>query len=219
MYDDWLRMLNSYRPVFHEKSGIIYGFKPYMQGGSLQPLIDENPWRTMDHLRRSIDKAFDTDFWRKPRARFPFTLSLSKALTTRSFWFKVHLKLAKYLGNPSYGFIIDSPEIIDNMAALLDRFTSLARGRGLVPVVAFIPRNRDDTTSGAVLEAALKPIVNEWPVVTQIGDGIDWSRFNLGSGTACHPSAYGYSMIAANVAATLRPMLASHSRHAVAATR
>ena len=91
----------------------------------------------------------------------------------------------------------------ENLRALYDRFDSLAQGRNLRPVVAFVPPYQQDHVSGLIGIAAATDDQRRRITFVNVGDDFDWSRFFRG----CHPSSDGYAMIAADVARTVRPLL------------
>lgn len=173
----------------------------------MKPLIVPMPWNSMDTLQKAANLAFNTDYWSKPRAKFPFTWSLIKALLSHSFADRLRVQLALYTRSPTYTYAFRPPEIRQNLAALIGRFTKFARGRNLVPVVVMIPDNGRDTVSGTYLQHWITPLLENPPAMIQVGNGIDWNRYRLEERGSCHPSAYGYRMIAQNVAAALRQYL------------
>jgi hypothetical protein len=209
-----LRMLNSYRPVYYKGTGIRYGFKPFMGDGMLRPLIDPDPWSSLDKVTEVANQAFDTDYWRKPRAKFPFTIAFAKAITSNTFLVELKADLADLLRRPTYIYIVGASDVEHNLTAILDRFVSFSVKRHLVPVIAMIPKSGDDPTSGAsMLAQAITPALAGSLVVVNVGEGVDWSRYNLGGRRrTCHPSAYGYATIAESVAAPVRRLLATRLR-------
>jgi hypothetical protein len=112
--------------------------------------------------------------------------------------------------------LVKSPDVQQNLTVLLNRFVSFSVKHHLVPVIAMIPKSGDDPTSGAsMLAQAITPALAESLVVVNVGQGVDWSRYNLGGRRrTCHPSAYGYEMIAESVAATVRRLLGTRLREA-----
>jgi hypothetical protein len=62
----------------------------------------------------------------------------------------------------------------------------------------------------------MTPPLVESLVVVNVGQGVDWNRYNLGGKRrTCHPSAYGYAVIAESVAAAVRPLLATRTRESL----
>lgn len=203
MYEDAGRLLNSYRPVYFESSP--YLFKPFMRGGAWHPLVVDNPWRDMETARRAANLAFDTDYWRKPRARFPFAISLVKALATPAFRHTfVPPRFPRLFGLPQYHWLFRDAEVQLNLVAVIERFAALAKGRGLNAVVAFIPRSGADVTSGDEFVTRVRDRYAGAVRLVNVDKDIDWSRYNLRPSGGCHPSAYGYYKIAQNVGAVVR---------------
>jgi hypothetical protein len=72
-------------------------------------------------------------------------------------------------------------------------------------VAVFIPRNRHDTSSAAGFIAAHREQIDADLLLGDVGQhpGVDWPRFNLQEpegDNICHPSIYGYQMIAEYIA-------------------
>ncbi len=72
LYEDTARMVNSFRPVLFRDTGVLFGFKPFLREGVIQGLIGGDPFRDIGTMKAAANMAFDTDFWRRPRARFPY---------------------------------------------------------------------------------------------------------------------------------------------------
>jgi hypothetical protein len=207
MYENVHRMVNSYRPVLYDKTEPL-AFVPYMRDGRVQPhpgrdaLLDEASFRAL------IETAFDTDFWAKPRRRFPYVLALAESLSSNFFLLRTAQRSLSRVGWPEYGMSFASPVIRENLFGLLDRFAALAAARGLESVVLFMPRNRFDTESVQRLIAARGDRFPAGLRVVDVAAGdTDWSRYNLenpADGNVCHPSEYGYRQIARQLAAALR---------------
>ncbi len=114
--------------------------------------------------------------------------------------------------------------ITDALRALLDPYAGWVRQRGLVPVAVFIPRNGYDTKSASHFIEIAQPLLHRDLLLADVGEAVDvdWGRFNLvepGGGDICHPSPYGYRVIAEHEASVLeRAGLAAAARES-AATR
>ena len=75
-------------------------------------------------------------------------------------------------------------------------------------MLVFIPRNRFDTESATSFLAEHGAELNPALIIGDVGEAdVDWSRFNLeepDSDNICHPSPYGYRVIAEYVTELLR---------------
>lgn len=206
--DDTPRMMNSFRPVLNRGTGILFGFKPYLRDGVFQSLVGGDPMRDFEAMRAAAETAFDTDFWRRPRARFPYLIAAARLFFLPSFWVSL-LTHAQSL--PSHEAVHRLASVRGNLRALFERFEAFTRSRGLAGVVAFIPINEADQITGAVAISAASAAQRQ--ALTFVDVAIkDWSGFFAGPG--CHPSAKGYAAIAANVATAVRPLLDRRARAA-----
>jgi GDSL-like Lipase/Acylhydrolase family len=204
--DDTRRMMNSFRPVLNRETGILFGFKPYLRDGVFQDLVGGDPLRDFDTMRSAAETAFDTDFWRRPRARFPYLIAVSQLFYLPSFWVPL---LTQAQSLPPYEAVHRLASVRGNLRALFDRFEAFTRSRGLAGVVAFIPVSESDQGTGAVALSAASAAQHQ--ALTFVDVTIkDWSEFFAGPG--CHPSAKGYAAIAADVANAVRPLLDRRTR-------
>jgi hypothetical protein len=161
--------------------------------------------RDFEAMRAAAETAFDTDFWRRPRARFPYLIAVARLLYLPSFW----VPLMTAPSAPSYEAVHRLASVRSNLRALFDRFEAFTRSRGLAGVVAFIPMSESDQITAAVAISAASAAQRQ--VLTFVDVTVkDWSEFYLGPG--CHPSAKGYAAIAANVANAVRPLLDHRAR-------
>jgi hypothetical protein len=207
MYENIYRMVNSYRAVLYENA-FDYGLKPYMAGGKIRPYPGPAALTDIKQFKVYANHAFDTDFWAKPVATFPYTISLLRGVSTNYFYFRRFQKHFRKLGFPEYFLAFRSEAFLSELFPLLEQYTRFAQQHALTPVLVFIPRNAYDTKSAASL---IREQADRFPAGLVVGDvgmeDIDWGRFNRinpESGDACHPSVYGYARIADYVAALLR---------------
>lgn len=205
--DDTSRMMNSFRPVLYRQTGNLYGFKPYLRDGAFHGLAGNDPLRDFEAMRAAAELAFDTDFWRRPRARFPYLIAVARLSYLPSF--RV-LLLAGAQGLSPYGAVHQLAPVRDNLRALFERFETFARSRGLAGVIAFIPVNDLDRTTGAVAISAASAEQRQALAFVNVTIK-DWDGFF--AGPTCHPSPKGYAAIAADVATAVRPLL-DHTRNA-----
>lgn len=201
--DDTSRMMNSFRPVLSRTTRSLYGFKPYMRDGVLQGLIGGDPTRDFEATRAAAELAFDTDFWRRPRPRFPYLFAVAQLFFLPSFQAVVRSQLQR---RSSYEIIHRLEPVRDNLRALFERFDAFARARGLAGVVAFIPVNEYDQRTGAIAISAASPAQRQALAFVDVT-----MKDAYYPGPICHPSAKGYAAIAADVAGAVRPLLSRAS--------
>jgi lysophospholipase L1-like esterase len=204
MYRDAQRMLNSYRPVLIPSTGIRFGLKPHVRDGAFAPIPGGDPYRDFSAMLAAADGAFDHDFWRRPRAHFPYSVALVRAALAPSVWYPALNRVLTSFGWPRERLAYALPQVRDGLRTVYDRFARLAQARNLVAVIAFIPFDGADRTSGEDAIAAATPAQRNAIVFLNVGRDFDWAHFN---GPTCHPNASGYRMIAADVARAVRPLL------------
>ncbi len=207
MYENVYRMMNSYRPVLYDKTN-PFSFKPFMSEAGIGEHPGAAAFADLDRLTAHANRAFDEDFWAKPRHRFPYSLSLARALDSNFFRFRKLQKRFRNLGYPEYFMTFGSDAFAVPLFGLLEAFSAFAEERGVTPAVVFVPRNRLDTESvSKLLDASADRI----PAGLIVGDvaraDLDWEAFNLydpEDDNICHPSPYGYRAIAEFMDALLR---------------
>jgi hypothetical protein len=203
--DDVYRMPNSYRPVLFARTGLHFGLKPYWRDGAFHGLSG-NPFRDLAAMRQAAVTAFDTDYWRRARGSFPYTLAVAEMLGLPSFWVPQLVAARAQFGYRHFETIYRIPSIRAGLRAVYGRFAEVARARGLVPVVAFIPLDPNDAVSGLVAIAAAS--AEQRAAITFVNVTLSRpERYYAVPG--CHPQQEGYRMIAESVAAALRPLLAA----------
>ena len=200
MYENLYRMMNSYRPVLYSTSS-DYTLKPYMAAGKLMPHPGPAAFSSLDNFLEIANGAFDADFWAKPRAEFPYLASLLKSLGSHYFIYRKFQKSLRQIGFPEYFLIFEDPEVELSLVSLLNKYAELAGRAGLQPVAVFIPRNRHDISSAAKFIEKHREQFNADLVLGDVGQhpGVDWVEFNQREpegDNICHPSPYGYQVIA-----------------------
>ncbi len=203
MYENSRRMVNSYRPVYYRDTGIRFGLKPFLHDGAFHGLVGGDPFRDFATFLTAADAAFDSDFWRRPRPQFPYSLSAVEAIAAPTFWVPWLDQVLIALGIPQHRVFYSLPGIRADLRLLYDRFAAFAQAHNIRPVIAFIPPYQQDQSSGLLGISAATDRQRAQITFVNVGRGFDWSRFFRG----CHPSADGYAMIAADVAQAVRPLL------------
>jgi hypothetical protein len=204
MYEDMIRMLNSYRPAYVH-TGLIYGFKPFIEDGRVVP-VSGSLWQGFEQMRQAAEIAMDNDYLAKPLPEFPFTVAFVKALTTPYFQYDLLARYRNITGQPKAYYFLDMPGVKEAYDTLLKRYAEFAMKHNLKPVLVFMPANANDTTSGEPLMEYARKKFGDAFVYVSVGKGIDWERYNIDKRN-CHPSAYGYERIADAVAHELKGKL------------
>jgi hypothetical protein len=205
IYDDLRRMLNSYRPVLSGNTGIKFGLKPYMRDGQFQEIPGGDPFLDFASFLAAANLAFDEDYWRRPRARPPYSAAVIDAALSPTNWIPtIHQNLMQGQSQNELFFTLEP--VRSGLRAIYDRLIRLAQSRNLAPVVVFIPTDVSDQRSGELAIAAATG--SHWQAITfrNVGRDFDWSRYR---GPTCHPNVDGYRMIGLDVAKLVKPLLQS----------
>lgn len=207
MYENLYRTINSYRPVLYE-DGVDYGLKPYMAEGRVQPHPGSASFADIDSFKAYALNAFDNDFWAKPYAEFPYSLSLIRAVSSNYFYFMRLRKLLRKVGLPEYTLLFKSKWVSTQLVSLMNQFAEHALSLEVQPIVVFIPRNRLDTQSPSIFLDNYGERLNPNLVIGDVGRAdVNWKDFNFeekDNDNICHPSPYGYRAIAEYVAGLLK---------------
>ncbi len=207
MYENVHRMVNGYRPVLYHGSS-KYTLKPYMAAGQIVSHPGTEVFDSVKQFTAATEPAFENDFWAKPKATFPYSVALFRSLSSNYFRYRKVQRAFRKAGKPEFFLSFDDPEIQLNLIALLNQFAVVAREWGVKPVVVFIPRNSLDTSSAGSFIAQRRSELDSSLVIGDVAEfeGVDWINFNLreaeGDNT-CHPSSYGYNIIAQYIAQLL----------------
>ena len=211
MYEDLLRLPARLRYVFapHE---IPFYFKPWLDVTKVPPEPRPNPnvppAKTVEELRPRIEAALRDDYLARPELSFPYTVAVVKMLLGR----RSRYGLRNRRSSDVLGWFEDDA-LIRGLDYVVGRFIKTAREHGALPVVAFIPG------TGVYLRSPDEFIakLHGDAVLLNVGAApIDWQRYNVRrpDGSRCHPSAYGYEMIAQAIVDAMRrhlPPLATAS--------
>jgi hypothetical protein len=208
MHDNGRRMLNSFWPVLYPSTGLIFGLKPYLRGGEVHGLVGGDPFVDLAAMRRAVELAFDSDYWRRPRRKFPYLWSVAEMIALPSFWIPTATGLWEYFGGSHYDFYYRIPAVRANLRALYQRFANWTKARDLRGIVAFIPSDAFDRTSGPIAFSAATVAQRETLTFLSI-EFSDPTRYRYPHG--CHPLPEGYRMIAEGVSTGLRPLLAERA--------
>jgi lysophospholipase L1-like esterase len=203
LYDDIARMLNRFRPILQRPTARAFGLKPYVEDGVFHRIPGGNPYRGFDSFVAAVRTAYDADYWRRPRARFPYAASVAAMIVLPSFWIPALTQIGESVGRPRYEPLHRVPAIRRNLRALYGRFADWSRQHGLRAVVVFIPVDARDQTSGLLAIAAASGTQRLALTFHNVAIGDDTYR-HVGW---CHPSPAGYRSIAESVAAVVRPLL------------
>lgn len=204
-YENIRRMPNRFRLAYHNSTGLIYSFKPYIdiehEPPSPRPNPNAPPADDLAGFLGLAEQALAEDYWRRPKATFPFTLSVIRLPFSRIVREDLLKKPRRLMGGADYAEYENGPAR-SGLTLVIERFLQAARGAGMKPVVLFKPMNAHDTTSPGDLVTELRRNHPD-AMIIDIGEApVDWTRYNLDE-TACHPSAYGYDQIAQSVARRL----------------
>jgi hypothetical protein len=208
MYENVHRMVNSYRPVLYHGSS-NYTLKPYMAAGQIVSHPGAQAFDSVEQFTAATEPAFENDFWAKPKATFPYSLALFRSLSSNYFRYRKVQRAFRKAGKPEYFLSFDNPEIQLNLIAVLNQLADVAREWDVKPVVIFIPRNSLDTSSAIGFIARRRAELDSSLVIGDVAEfeGVDWINFNLREAVGdniCHPSPYGYDIIAQYIAQLLR---------------
>jgi hypothetical protein len=204
LYDDTSRMVNSFRPVLFRDTGVHFGLKPFVRDGVFHPMLGGNPFRDLAAMRAAAEMAFDTDFWRRARPKFPYSVATAEMMSLPSFWLPLLNQLGKYFGKPHYEALHRTPSVRTNLRVIYERFANWTKARGLRGIIAFIPVNGDDQTSGLVAISAATE--DQQKAITFMN--VELSDLSQFARPDCHPTPEGYRIIADSVATVVRPLLA-----------
>jgi hypothetical protein len=209
---DLRRMLNAYRPAIYGTSHILYGFKPFMQG----EVVQSNPNGPMpapfEEFVSMARRALADDYWSRAQFSFPYIVGIYQLLVSN----QTRHGIASAFSRPEW----QDPEIVANLFALFDMIFAAAEARGVQPFIALVPEFTSHREAVDAFYQDLPDALRDRFILVD-GDDIDWDRYTLVP-EACHPSPYGYAMIAEKIAAALRarmPSLAAHSAGKVSLDR
>lgn len=190
------RMLSSYRPVYQWHTSGRFAFQPYMRDGALQGNPNGPEAASFEGVLALARQAFRDDYWALPEPRFPYSLALVDALARPV----IRLRIAAAV-NP--GRVFRVPEVRLGLEAILDRFVATAHAARMAPVVLLIPNKPARRGIFDQIVPELRARYAARAVVVAVRDeAYRWAEYL--SRPNCHPSAYGYGIIAAHAARAVR---------------
>ena|SRR5260221_6431302 len=133
--------------------------------------------------------AFDTDFWRRARARFPYSAAVVQALLLPSFYVPAMDNLGRLIGRPDYDGIYRLPSVRESLRAVYDRFGYMAQARNIHAVIAFVPRDGRDQTSGLAAIAAATESQRAHISFINVGRDFEWRNSPLPLAVTRRPPA------------------------------
>lgn len=202
MFENIRRNVNSNNAIL---SGIVsaLGVRPHVREDQIK-LVPREAFNSLESFKAYATKQLEADYWYTPSARFPFSLSLIRLVTSRTFLLQNESRVMKLFGR-QYAYDYKNPELTRALSVVLDKFAEVSKAANLKPYVIFFPYNSYDLDSPAEWVARYRATQrNDLDVSMMDITGIDWSRYHLGRvNQYCHPSPYGYEMIARGYAKVL----------------
>jgi hypothetical protein len=196
MHENIRRVVNSFRPVYYSVTDIRFGLKPFIAG---ETLVEITYPQTYAEYTEEVRRRFAQDFWARPEFRFPYSLSLFKAVTSNAFYFT---KIASR-GEPpfSYDYGSDNP-LRTALTAAIDRWRASVSAQGSKPFVLFVPNNHSDQGVASGYVAMLNATAGKTFAFEFDDPKMDWQYYNL-KPDRCHPSPYGQERIALFIASEM----------------
>jgi GDSL-like Lipase/Acylhydrolase family len=190
--ENMFRMLTSYRPVYQWHTAGMFAFQPYMRDGILMANPNGPRAATFEGFLALARQAFREDYWALPEPHFPYSRALFDALTRPV----MRLRLLATVDPPR---VFRLTEVRRGLEGVLDAFATSARAARMAPVVLFIPNRPSRRGVFDRLVPELRVRYAGRVVLTAVRDETHrWGEYVSGPG--CHPSTYGYGIIAMHAA-------------------
>lgn len=193
--DNIYRLVNRYRPVFLRSTGFKV-WKPYYWGGRLHvPDV-----RSYEAYVALAEEAFRTDYWATPEPSFPFTFGLARLATT-PYAVQNLARVALSLRHRAHAHAYATPELAENMDAVIRDMHSEAAAHGHRPLVFFVLHSELDEGSVTDYVRGVRRRLDV-RTVDSYARTPDWSAYRLAGGLShvnCHPSPAGYAFIASEI--------------------
>lgn len=193
MSENPFRMLNSFRPIYQPDTGALFGFKPFMRDGGIQTNPNNRPLKDMADVLNLIEKAYDSDYYKLADAKFPFVFNLTKSLLSDSFYLRTILKM-------SISSIWELEAIQKNLKRVISMFIETAKTNNITPIILWIPQYQSHRHLLAQISMQFEQEFDGRATFVAVSnENYDWARYNVEK-SGCHPSSYGYRIIAEHVA-------------------
>lgn len=188
------RVVNSFRSVLVSGIDTPFSLKPYIAGDAW---VKAKNVASYDEFLAEAKRRFKQDFWATPRFAFPYSISLFRAVTSNSFYYR---NIASW-GRPRYfyEYSTDNP-LLTALTTVIDRWRSSVSAAGSVPIILFVPSDARDRGVSADYVKSLNARAGQTFAFEFDDPSMDWDRYNLKRTGACHPSPYGQERIAAFIA-------------------
>lgn len=196
MHENIRRVVNSFRPVLYSTTDARFGLKPFITG---QTLVRTPFPGTYADFVREARRRFAEDFWARPRFRFPYSLSLFKAVMSNAFYVTRIASRGRKPYSHEYGS--DNP-LRTALTTVIDRWRASVSAQGIKPFVLFVPAHRNDNGVAADYVAILNEAAGKTFAFEFDDPKMDWRHYNLKRGW-CHPSPYGQERIALFIASEI----------------
>ena len=194
MFENIRRNVNSYMATFTGEQGVL-ALRPYVRGQTIA-MVPTQVFDGLDKFRGYATRALESDFWHMPAATFPYTLSMFKVFNTKHFWLRNRSRIMKIVDRQYEPDYTDA-ELTNALSAVMRRFGKAARAAKLQPLAIFIPQNRFDLVSPTKwIDSYRRLYGNDIDLRIMDHEGVEWLRYNHDRNGNCHPSPYGYDMIA-----------------------
>ena len=190
--ENLLRMLASYRPVYQWHTAGMFAFQPYMRDGVLRGNPNGPEAAPFDRFLALASHAFREDYWALPEAHFPYTWALLDALSRPAIKLRVLAAI-----NPRG--VLRVSEVRRGLDAVLDDFVASAGATRMAPVILLIPsKPAQRSVFDRVLPDLRARFAARAVVVSVRDEAYRWADYL--PHPSCHPSVYGYGIIAAHAA-------------------
>jgi hypothetical protein len=195
VYENPRRDLNSFLPIYFNYFDLYsaFSFKPFFDGVRVvDPVIKTE--NTLEDYKRQAREKFVSDYWARPKLKFPFSISLVQALRCPYFEYHFQQKFNHMRGRGTFAHDYKSPMVLNSIRYSVDRFVNVCISKDIFPIVIFIPTDSKDLTSPNLIIEELQEAQPRARILYFGGHEMDWSEYSPGEG--CHPTAQGYAEIA-----------------------
>jgi len=205
MYEDIRRAVNGYGPAFVRDDPDILLIRPYVEDREIR-LVPKYIYDDVQSFAQFSLSALETDFWARPKAHFPYSVSFIRALLSENFRIRAPGRILK-LVQKQYWTDYHDERLSVALVTVVHKFFEWAHLSRLLPAVIFIPQNHLDTQSASIWIQHHQSELTGGLVLNASFTDIDWSKYNRGPADSCHPSPYGYQKLAEFYSAVIRTLL------------